>query len=113
MQFNRLRAKCLAQVQYFSGFDVCFYEMISIIVSLHRFSQLVKHFSHEQEAKVTPPVQIVTVGVWQERRAVSTNGQTRISSILTRNHLNQREFLDSTESKVNLLITSSLSTTSK
>lgn len=56
-RLERLWVKCLAQepgqVQYFGGFYVLA-QMISYLFSLHRFSQLVEGFSHEQEANVTP-----------------------------------------------------------
>lgn len=67
---------------------------MSYLHSLHRFSHLMKGFGHEHKANVTPLVQTVAVGVSageMSRRAVSTNGQTCNISILTRNHLIQRE----------------------
>lgn len=91
-------------------------QTMSYLLSLHRFFQLVKGFSHEQEADVTHPFQTVAVGVLQGRRAVPTNSQSCGISVLTCNHLIEaKRFRErgSGESKVNLLITGSLSATSK
>lgn len=120
-QLEQLRVKCLAQergqIQYFffTGFYVLAQTM-SYLFSLQWFFQLVKGFSHEQEADVTRPFQTVAVGVLQGRGAVPTNSRSCSISVLTCSHLIEaKRFREwgSGESKVNLLITGSLSATSK